>query len=151
MSNQYPLLPYNFVILIDDIYVASFSECSGLSVQTKVTTYQEGGRNDTALIFPETTSYGNVTLKRGTTGSNDLINWQLNVAEGLFSTSSRGAPEEYRRNVFIVLLDEKQSPCKIWELIRALPVRWVGPDLKASGGEVAIESLELAHEGIVNQ
>jgi phage tail-like protein len=114
-------------------------------METKVFEYKEGGRNETTLKFPEATIYGNITLKRGITQSNELINWQLDVVNGEFSKNSR----KNSVNIAIILMDEKGMPIKWWNLIRAFPVKWVGPDLKASGNEIAIEALEIAHEGIV--
>lgn len=136
-----PYAGFNFALELGSVQAAAFSECSGLQMETKLFEYQEGGNNSTTLRFPENTSYGNVTLKRGITASNDLINWHLDVVNSQFS-KSRPA------NVAIVLHDEKGNEVKRWNLIRALPVKWTGPDLKASSSEVAIEALEFAHEGI---
>jgi phage tail-like protein len=113
-------------------------------METKVFEYREGGNNQTTLKFPEHTSHGNVTLKRGVTKANELIDWQLDVASGAFSLRKR----EDNPRVAIVLKDEAGAEVKRWVLRRAFPTKWIGPDLKASASEVAIESLELAHEGI---
>jgi phage tail-like protein len=126
------------------VKVATFAECTGLNIETKVFEYKEGGNNATTLKFPEPTSYGNVTLKRGVTKSNELLSWQLDVATGTFSQNKRSG----NTSVTITLMNEKGDPVKSWNLIRAFPVKWVGPDFKASANEVAIETLELAHEGI---
>ena len=136
-----PYAGFNFALEISGVQAAAFSECTGLQMETKLFEYQEGGNNSTTLRFPVNTTYGNVTLKRGITSSDDLINWHLDVVNSQFS-QSRPA------NTAIVLQDEQGNQVKRWNLIRALPVKWVGPDLKASSSEVAIESLEIAHEGI---
>lgn len=133
-----------FALELDSVQVAGFSEVGGLSVETKIFEYKEGGNNSTTLKFPETTTYGNITLKRGLTDSNALIEWLLDVVNGTFSVNQRDA----NPNVAIVLMDEIGFPVRRWNLVRAFPVKWTGPDLKATSGEVAIESLELAHEGI---
>lgn len=138
-----PYAGYNFLLEIDSVRVAGFSECSGLQMEIKTFDYKEGGRNNSTLKFPEHASYGNVTLKRGVTVSNELIGWQLDAAEGRFKrVTSVGI------SFAIIFRDETGEAVKRWNLIRAFPVKWTGPDLKAAGSEIAIESLEIAHEGI---
>lgn len=135
---------FRFSLEVENVEVAGFSEVTGLQIQTSVFEYKEGGNNSTTLKFPETSSYGNLTLKRGVTGSNDLIEWLLDVVNGTFSQSLRAA----NQNLAVVLKDERGEAVKRWNLVRAFPVKWTGPDLKGSASEVAIESLEITHEGI---
>ena len=139
-----PVGAFRFSLELDQVHVAGFAECSGLMLETKVLEYKEGGNNSTTLKFPEASSYGNITLKRGISSSNDLMEWQLDVASGTFSTNSRDSNPK----VAIILKNEKGKPVRRWSLVRPFPVKWVGPDFKASGNEVAIETLEIAHEGI---
>lgn len=153
--DPYTNFNFRFILEIDQIQVAGFAECAGLQMETKVFEYNEGGRNETTLKFPETTTFGNITLKRGITHSNELINWQLDIVDGRFSKLPRpprdrkaNNPPNQEKSIAIVLMDERGDDVKRWNLIRAFPVKWVGPDLKATGNEVAIETLELAHEGI---
>jgi phage tail-like protein len=141
---QDPFGNFRFKVKLGSVEVAGFAECTGLNIETKVLEYKEGGNNATTLKFPEPTTYGNVTLKRGVTNSNELLSWQLDVATGSFSTNRRAS----NPSVTVTLMNEKGEPVKGWNLIRAFPVKWVGPDLKASASEVAIETLEIAHEGI---
>ena len=108
--------------------VAGFAECTGLNIETKVLEYKEGGNNATTLKFPEPSTFGNVTLKRGVTNSNELIEWQLDVVSGAFSKNARAN----NPSVAIVLMNEKGEDVRRWNLIRAFPVKWIGPDLKAS-------------------
>jgi phage tail-like protein len=136
---------FRFVVELGSIQVAGFAECTGLQMETKVFEYKEGGRNETTLKFPETTSYGNITLKRGITASNALIDWQFDVVNGIFNTNPR---PQSAQPLAVVLQDEQGTAVKRWNLIRAFPVKWTGSDLKATGSEVAIETLEIAHEGI---
>ncbi len=142
--NQDPNPNFRFALELGNIQVAGFTECTGLNMETKVFEYTEGGNNETTLKFPEAATYGNITLKHGITQSNELIDWQLDVVSGTFSKN----PRTSNTNIAIVLMDEKGNTVKRWNLKRAFPVKWVGPDLKATGNEVAIEALELAHEGI---
>jgi len=140
-----PYSNFRFIVELGSVQVAGFAECAGLQIETKVFEYQEGGRNETTLKFPEISTYGNITLKRGITTSNALIDWQLDVVNGIFQTNARS---QSTQPLAIVLMDEQGGAVKRWNLIRAFPVKWSGPDLKATGNEVAIETLEIAHEGI---
>lgn len=142
-----PFANFRFGLELNDVQVAGFSECTGLNVEAKVYEYKEGGRNETTLKFPDTATYGNVTLKRGITRATDLLDWQLDVVNGTFGTNGRVDDT----SVAIVLLEETAANPQVvrrWTLLRPLPVKWVGPDLKAAGNEIAIEALEIAHEGI---
>jgi phage tail-like protein len=141
---QDPFGNFRFKLELGNVEVAGFAECTGLSIETKVLEYKEGGNNATTLKFPEASTFGNITLKRGVTTSNDLIEWQLDVVSGTFSKNKRSS----NPSIAVVLMDEKGTSVRRWNLIRAFPVKWVGPDLKATGSEVAIETLEIAHEGI---
>jgi phage tail-like protein len=136
---------YRFVVELGNIQAAGFAECSGLQIETKVFEYQEGGRNETTLKFPEITTYTNITLKRGITNSNDLIDWQMDIVNGTFNENPRS---QNTKPISIVLRDEQGNNVRRWSLKGAFPVKWMGPDLKATGSEVAIETLEIAHEGI---
>ncbi|MBD2563970.1 MULTISPECIES: phage tail protein [Nostoc] len=122
-------------------YSAGFSEVTGLTREIQVIEYRDG-------IIPEYSpikvvglhKYTNVMMKRGIVLSdNDFYKWVettllLNKVE--------------RRDLTIKLLDETHSPVMWWNVLRAFPVKLEGPQLKASGNEVAIESIEIAHEGI---
>jgi phage tail-like protein len=137
-----PYASFNFLLEIDGVTSGGFSECSGLQMEVKTFDYKEGGNNKTTLKFPEHASYGNITLKRGVTTSNELISWQLEVNDDISGSRS------IRRAVTIILQDEIGAEAKRWELTGAFPVKWTGPDFKANASEIAIESLEIAHEGI---
>jgi phage tail-like protein len=142
-----PVAGFRFALELDQVQVAGFAECSGLQMETKIFEYKEGGRNETTLKFPENTTYGNITLKRGITNSSELIDWHLDVVNGTFGVNKRSE----HKNIAVVLRNDKGTEGDVvqrWNLIRAFPVKWVGPDLKATGNDVAIESLEIAHEGI---
>jgi phage tail-like protein len=135
---------FRFSLELNQVTVAGFAECTGLQMETKVLEYKEGGNNFTTLRFPEASSFGNITLKRGVTSSNELLEWQLDVANGEFSKNARAS----NPNVAIILNNEKGDPVKRWNLIRPFPVKWMAPDMKATGNEIAIETIEITHEGI---
>ena len=86
-----PYCNFRFKLELGSVEVAGFAECTGLNIETKVLEYKEGGNNSTTLKFPEVSTYGNITLKRGVTASSDLIDWQLDVATGTFEKNSRSS------------------------------------------------------------
>jgi phage tail-like protein len=120
--------------------VAGFSECTGLEATVEVMEYKEGGLNEYVHKFPTRASYANITLKQGAIYLyDDLWSWHYDFVQG------RGK----RKDGLIVLMDEARRPAKIWKFKRGIPMKWVGPSLNASQSNVAIESLEIAHEGLV--
>ena len=134
-----PYLNFNFTVDIGVGDELGFSEVEGLSGEIEVIEYREGAdRVNTARKLPGLAKYPNVMLKRGITGRTDLFEWWKSVRDG----------QVQRRNVTITLLDEQRQPVLRWLLRNAFPVKIEGPELNASGNEVAIETLELAHEGL---
>ena len=126
-----------FFVEVDGLLVASFRECSGLSGQIAVETYQEGGLNSFEHKFPGRTSYGNVTLGTGVANATGLWDWFYNVSMGVFE----------RRNVSIVMYLQTHLESMRWNLEKAYPVSWTGPSFTAGDANVAVHSVELAHHG----
>lgn len=119
--------------------VAGFSECSGLEATFEVFEYKEGGLNDYVLKFPSRASFSNITLKHGVIYLyDDLWSWHNDFVLG----------KGKRKDGLIALLDEARQPAKIWRFKRGIPMKWVGPALNANQSSVAIESLEISHEGL---
>jgi phage tail-like protein len=147
-----PVLGFNFVITLTDssslltialsamrqAAMAGFSECTGLDSTLQVEEYREGGDNATTRKFPGRMGSGNLKLKRGVVASDDLWQWHLAYIEG------RGK----RRDGTVILQDSLQRPVRVWHFLRGMPVKWSGPALHAMQGQVAIEELEIAHEGL---
>jgi phage tail-like protein len=134
-----PYLNFIFIVDIGAGDELGFSEVEVPSGEIEVIEYREGAdRVNTARKLPGLAKYPNVTLKRGITGSTDLFEWWKSVRDG----------QVVRRNVTITLLDEQRQAVYRWLLRSAWPVKIEGPTLNASGNEVAIETLELAHEGL---
>jgi phage tail-like protein len=133
-----PYGAFNFIIEIDGIAVAGFSECSGLSTETDVIEYREGGDIGGPRKLPGLTKYSNIVLKRGITKSRDLWNWRKIVINGGID----------RRSGNIVLLDEDRTPVARFRFREGWPSKWEGPALNAKCSETAIETLEIAHEGL---
>ena len=115
-----------------------FSECSGLEMSMDIEEYKEGGNNATILRFPTCVKWANLRLKRGITVADDLWLWHFGFVQG----------QVVRRDGVVTLQDEQQNPVKMWSFTRGLPVKWSGPTLNASQNQLAIEELEIAHEGL---
>jgi phage tail-like protein len=133
-----PYGSYNFLVEIDGITRAAFRECSGFDSTIAVIEYREGGENTTVRKLPGMTTYSNITLQRGVTDDMDLYQWHRQAIQGNVE----------RKNGSIVLLDRSGQEVARWNFVRAWPTKWTGPSLNAEGTEVAIDSFELAHEGV---
>ena len=137
-SKNYPYLNFRFLVEINGIVVGGFSDVTGLQVETDVELIEEGGVNDYIHKLPKKTKYSNLTLKRGITDSDALWKWYNDIVRGKITRNS-GA---------IILLGNEGNQKWRWNFKNAYPVKWTGPELKADTNVVAIETLELAHEGI---
>lgn len=140
MNPKYPLPKFHFMVEWGGTRIG-FTEVSGLDSETEVIEYREGSSPEySKLRMPGMQKLSNVTLKRGTfVSDNDFFNWWK-------TTRTLGTPE--RRDVIISLLNENHEPVFVWKVKNAFPTKVQATDLKAEGNEVAIETLELAHEGI---
>lgn len=119
--------------------VAVFSECSGIDAVMEVLEYREGGVNEFVHKFPTRATYPNLTLRRGIVPvDNDLWIWHRGFVDG----------HGVRRDGIIFLLNEGREMAKKWRFRRGLPVKWTGPTLNASQSAVAIEAIEISHEGL---
>jgi len=134
-----PFKAFNFLVEIDGVARAAFSEVSGLESETAVIEYRSGSENvNWVRKLPGLTKFGNITLRRGVTQDADLWNWRKSIVEG----------EIDRRNGAIILLDDKRIEVVRWNFRNGWICKWVGPTLNAKANEVAIESIEIAHEGL---
>ena len=133
-----PFASFNFKLEIEGITVAGFSEVTGLNQESNVIDYREGQEPITPRKLPGLNKFGNITLKRGISPDMSVYNWRKTVTDG----------DIERRNASIVLHNEKHEEVVRWNLVNAWPSKYVGPDLKANANEVAIESVELTHEGV---
>lgn len=135
-----PYAAYGFLVEIEGLVVGGFSEVSGLHIETVVETYREGGLND----FDHRLASGvrhpaAIVLKRGLTDDDGLWTWYMTCAHGRIR----------RRNATIHLLDGRRKIQASWHAIEAFPVKWTGPEFRADVNAVAVESVELAHRGIL--
>jgi phage tail-like protein len=138
-----PYGQFNFLVEIDGVTKAGFSEVSGLTTDTNVMEYREGADNNhgvnTPRQLPGLVKYNRVVLKWGATQDRSLWEWRLSVIEG----------RTERRSGSISLLDEGRNKVMSWSFHDGWPVKWEGPALNAKTSEVAIQTLEIAHEGLV--
>ena len=116
---------------------AVFTELSGLNLETEVFEYHEGGRNDHPHRLPGRSKIGNLVLKRGLTRHNDFFKWCLDVTRGRIE----------RKNLTVKLFDADGTLVASWDFVNAFPIKWSGPQFQADTTNIAIESLEIAHDG----
>ncbi len=149
MAFEYPLPKFHFQVDWGGTQIG-FTEVSGLDVETEVIEYRHGAAKEyNKTKQPGLTKFSNITLKRGTFQSdNEFFEWWNETK--LFQEGN--SPSSiYRRDVTIKLLNEEHEPIVVWKVKRAWPTKIQPTDLKADGNEVAIESMELVHEGLVIQ
>jgi phage tail-like protein len=139
---SYPLPKFHFQVEWGGANIG-FTEVSGLDVETEVIEYRDGASLEYVKTkMPGMQKFSNITLKRGTfDGDNEFYGWWNTVALNTVE----------RRDVTISLLNENHEPVVVWKVKNAWPVKVQSTDLKADGNEVAIETIELAHEGLVIQ
>ena len=133
-----PYKAFNFIVEIDGIARAGFSEVSGLESETDVIEYRVGSESNTVRKLPGLTKYANIVLRRGVTQDADLWNWRKTVVDGNVD----------RRSGSIILLDDDRTEVLRWNFFNGWVSKWEGPALNASENEVAIETIEIAHEGL---
>lgn len=142
-KKNYPLPKFHFQLDWGGTRIG-FTEVSGLDFETEVIEYREGS-NPTynKSKQPGLTKYSNITLKRGTfLGDFQFFEQWRNTM--MFQEGKA----KFRRDVTIRLLDEEHQPIITWALTRAWPSKIQSTDLKADANEVAIETMELVHEGL---
>ncbi len=127
-----------FYVAIDGIAQAVFAEVSGLNIEIAVEDIEEGGNNDFVHRRPGRCKVSNLTLKRGITTSNEFLKWSLEVASGKLT----------QRNLSVILYNSDGSEFMRWDYINAYPIKWSGPQFKSDDKMNAIETVELAHEGL---
>jgi phage tail-like protein len=134
----YPHAKFRFRLEIDGLEAGGFSEVSGFDASIDVIEYREGDMVQTPMKLPGLKKYGNITLKQGLTDSMVLYEWIITGVEG----------EVDRKTITITVLDDAGEAAASWQVINAWPTKYTAPDFNATSSEVAIESLEIAHEGM---
>jgi len=135
-----PYKNFRFLVEIDGITQAGFREVTIPDTAQDPIEYREGNEAITVRKLPGLIKYGNVTLKWGITDSLDLYNWRKDVEDGKI--------KDARKNMAVVVLNDEANSVTRWEFSQAWPTRYDAPDLNATGNEIAIETLEIAHEGM---
>lgn len=133
-----PYRNFRFRVEIEGLEQAGFSEVGGFDASFDVVQYREGNEVITPRKLAGLARYGNITLKWGSTESMELYEWVQSCIEGTIE----------RKTVTIIAIDDEGGDVATWQVIEAWPVRYTAPGFNGSGAEVAIELLELAHEGM---
>jgi len=138
MAN-YPLPKFHFQVQWGGERIG-FTEVTGLDIQVEAIEYREGSSPEYSKIkMPGMHKFSNITLKRGTmSGDSEFFKWINEIS----------LTKVTRRDVVVSLLDETHAPVMTWKAKNAFPVKVQASDLKSDGNEVAIETIELAHEGL---
>ena len=146
-KGEYPIPKFHFRVQWGKDFRIGFTEVSGLDFETEVIEYREGSsKTYNSSKQPGRTKYSNVTLKRGTfEGDYDFyMEWR----KTFYFQEGNQTGSRFRRNVEIMLLNENHEPIITWTLLNAWPSKVQSTDLKADANEVAIETMELVHEGL---
>ena len=136
-----PVTELRFKITVDPLTtIGQFAECSGLSAEYEIFEYQEGGVNDFTHKLRGRVKWPNLVLKRGVTYQDAFLKWFF---------ESRNTDRKKRGTIELSLLDDTAKEVRKWTFAGAFPVKWQGPTLNAKGNNIATESLEIAHQGLL--
>jgi phage tail-like protein len=128
-----------FTLEIDGIEVAQFKECGGLKSSTAIFELEEGGMNHRVHKLPGQSRWENITLRYGVTSDTSLLSWRNEVLADSF---------QKRRNGSVVMKTLRMEEVRRYNFVQAWPVAWEGPTFDASGADLAVEMVEIAHHGI---
>jgi phage tail-like protein len=133
-----PVTAFRFTVVFDDLPPGGFSDCTGLQLELETQEYAEGGLNTHTWRFAGRSKQTNVTLKRGIV-NRVLWDWFQASATGDFRS----------RNCTVTVHDASGTEDVLeFQLADAFPVKWLGPELSASQNNLAVETLEIAHQGL---
>jgi phage tail-like protein len=140
MAQEYPIPRFHFQVDWGGAKI-SFTEVTGLVMEREKIEYRHSDSKDfNKISMPGMVKNNNLTLKRGKfEGDFDFNTWLEEVANERVNN---------RRDIVIRLLNEKHVPVAAWSAARCFPVKITAPDLKSDANEIAVESLEIAHEGL---
>ncbi|MEP6832335.1 MAG: phage tail protein [Gemmatimonas sp.] len=137
-SSTMALLKSAATSALSDVVIGGFTECTGLEMSLDVEEYKEGGNNGALLKFPTRVSWSPIVLKAGMGAGSGLWDWHYGFVTG----------KGKRLDGIITLMNDLHLPTRIWHFKRGLPKKYSGPSLNASANAVAIESIEIVHEGL---
>ncbi|MBX2801641.1 MAG: phage tail protein [Myxococcales bacterium] len=141
VSNRDPLGNYYFALEINNVQVAHFQEFSGLKTSSAVFEIEEGGVNGRTHKRPGQSRYENVVLRYATNASQTLLEWRDRYLRDEFS----GQRED---SGAVIVYDNDGTEVRRYSFMRTWPVSWEGPDLNSGGSDVAVETVELAFDGL---
>lgn len=133
-----PYVAFNYLIEIGGIRVGGFNEVSGLDAEIEPVDYRNGDEDFVARKLPGIKKFPNIVLKRGIIGDIDAFDWFRQAATGSVD----------RREGAIILRDERRNEVMRWKFVRGWACKYTGPSLKGDSSAVAIESIEICHEGL---
>lgn len=133
-----------FLFEVDGVEIGRFMEISGLEVSVETEEVQEGGQNSFVHKLPGRMTWPNITLKRGITQQNTLLEW-LNKSSG--EKFSSGGNKLKRTTAAITLTASDGTRLRAWEFDGVFPVKWTGPSFAVSSTDMAVEQLEVTHHG----
>jgi phage tail-like protein len=133
-----PYKNFKFLVEIDGIVQAGFSDCSGFGSNVEVVEYREGGDNSTVRKLPGKVSFPDIELKWGLTDSRELYDWHRAAVNGQIQ----------RKNGSIIVLDDVGAEKVRWNFVNAWPSKWHGPTFTGKGNDVAIDGLTISCEGV---
>jgi phage tail-like protein len=139
-DNNEVFLPVFFGIEIEGIQTAKFTKCEGLEAETYIYEVEEGGLNTNTHKFIGRTRFPNIILENGVSSNNDLYDW--------YKDTVLSDNKVERKDGSIIMYSAAGKELKRWNFFRAIPCRWVGPNLGVNAPGVAIERIEIAHEGV---
>jgi phage tail-like protein len=135
-----PTPSFKYGVLISGVLMAGFSSCTGLEVSRETKEVVEGGINDHVHVLPGPMKHTRLTLKRGIIFTSFMWEW-LHV--GMYDLSVMRLP------IVITLYSVDGIPTRVWAVSDAFPVKWSAGDLKSDSNEVAVETVEFAHNGLL--
>ena len=139
-----PYPAFNFEIIINGIsddgksVKGAFMEVTGLGVEIAAIEYRTGSEDITVRKIPGLKKFSNIVLKRGVIGDLTFWKWLAQAMNG----------QVQRANGSVILFDENRQEVMRWNFTRGWPCKYTGPSLNAKGNEIAIETLEICHEGL---
>ncbi|HYJ83084.1 MAG TPA: phage tail protein [Allosphingosinicella sp.] len=140
MARADPYSAFRFVVAIDQVQTGGFAKVKGLQRETKVDSFREGGVNDFEHKLVSLTTYPNLVLERGLVDPT-LWEWHQSVVEGRVK----------HRTILVTLRDELGADAFGWIVQGAFPVKWGVADFDAASGQIAVESVEFAHHGLLRR
>lgn len=135
-----PFRNSRYIVEIDGIAQAGFSEAAIAESSSDPIEYREGNEAPHVRLIPGLNKHGHVTLKKGITDSMDIYNWYKAIVDGKINSS--------RKNMSILILNEQGTEAARYNFVQCWPTKYHAPDLNAKGNDIAIETLEIAHEGV---